>query len=195
MEQPILASHSTQSRPATSAPWYKFNPAMVMGLGTVAVVAIVMVACLDMPISGTVANESMGYAVSQWTVANPVISIAPEGRIGTEQLVLSDVPSSCRQVELLAAPGQGSHTLAFSLSRADGTSAGEGVYSVGAGDTQDAVAATFVYQRGTRVVETYATSGELELTSVTDGLAQGYFHVSFPEGTLEGVFNSERCDE
>jgi len=183
------------SSPSMAGSWKRSSHRLVLGLMMVVVPTVLLVACLDLPVSGSVAGQVMEYPTSQWVVSTAVIPLAPESEAGSAQLVISDVVASCNGAATLASPGEKGHTLGLSLSPFDGGAVREGVYAVGATADYDKGAATFVYQRGGRVITSFALSGEIEVTAVSDGLIQGYFNLTFPDGALDGVFNGEVCGD
>lgn len=183
------------SSPSMEGRWLRSSHRLALGLMALIVPTVLLAACLDLPVSGSVAGQTMEYPASQWMISSPVIPLAPESGDGSAQLVISDVVSSCRGVANLASPGESGHSLGISLSPIGGDGVREGIYTIGATAGTEGAAATFVYQRGGRVITSFATAGQLEVTAVSEGLIQGYFSLTFPDGALDGVFNGETCAE
>lgn len=165
------------------------SPLLISGIG---LLLLVLPACLDLPVQGTVAGESMNFVSSQWLVSSPIIVGNDEGVDAIGQIILSDEQLTCADVAGAAMPGFEGHSLGLTLKGA-GSDVGVGTYSVQAGAEGSAVSATFLFARGSRVIEDYAVAGEVEISAISQDLVQGYFSLTFENGYLDGVFNSVRC--
>lgn len=151
-----------------------------------------LTACLDLPVQGTVAGEQMGYVFSSWYVGEGVVPVSPPEAQGLSQVVLSDYVVGCADIERAAGPAPDAHSIAISFIPVDGVLT-PGTYRVEALENQNRAAATFVFGRGTRVVQQVALEGEIELLNIEGDLVEGVFSLGFMDGTLDGFFSSERC--